>query len=115
MENVSIFLWYLMESEAIESFYLELGTGEYAKIPAIIICTGYLRAPNAKRNENFTLYFGQGLAHFNFKKLEEAKRKAEDILNTSKREIGVKIINSRLDHPAYWVAAKGKNVVAKQE
>lgn len=81
-------LWDLMEMEAVEKYYINS-----AEKPGITINTGFMRAPNAKPNENYTVYFGSGIAHYNFKSLKKARQKAEEILNTAKKPLKVRVVD----------------------
>jgi len=78
-------LWELMEMEAIEKCYLYKAVEQtYADLPAIIISTGPFVSPDAKRTEFFTVWFGQGIAHYNFKHLVAAENKVKEILATAR-------------------------------
>lgn len=77
-------LWDLMEMEAVERYYLDRPEeGVRAEKPGIIITTGMFRAPDAKNQEHFTVWFGQGIAHWNFKCLPHAQAKVKQILSTA--------------------------------
>lgn len=89
-------LWELMEMEAIEKYYLykeatEHEFGKYADRPAIIISTGPFVSPDARRTEFYTVWFGQGIAHYNFKNLADAENKVKEILATARTEVQAKI------------------------
>lgn len=83
-------LWELMEMEARERYYLDR-TGFRAKKPGIIISSGVFRSPDAKSNEYYTVWFGQGLAHWNFKSLKKAREKVKEILATAKMPIKLRV------------------------
>ena len=85
-------LWELMESEALFKYIL---TG--AESPAIIICTDYLTAPDAKKSEHYTLYFGEGITHINFSNLNKAKIKAKEIIDSSKHKRTYRVLNKNND------------------
>ena len=87
-------VWNLLDDEAKVKYYLwRKDKGQYAEKPAIIVCTGIGLAPDHKRGEWFTVYFGHGIDHWNAKNLKQAKLKAEAVLQqyTSK----VKMIDDR--------------------
>ena len=89
-------LWELMEMEAVEKCYLykeatEHEFGKYADKPAIIISSGPFVSPDAKRTEFFTVWFGQGIAYYNFKNLVSAEKKLKEILASAKAGMQAKI------------------------
>lgn len=85
-------LWELMEMEAVEKCYLYNEQEErYADLPAIIISSGPFVSPDAKTLEFFTVWFGQGIEHYNFKHLTDAERRMKAILATSKKHKQAKI------------------------
>lgn len=87
-------LWELMEMEAVESCYLfNEHEGKYAEKPAIIISSGPFVSPDAKRTEFYTVWLGQGIAHYNFKWLPLAEQKLKDILATAKEGKQAKIVH----------------------
>lgn len=79
-------LWELIESEAERKYYID-----DRNVAAITINTGTFIAPDAKNREWYTLYFGQGIAHYNFTSLKKAETKALEILNSSKKSIKVTV------------------------
>jgi hypothetical protein len=71
-----------MEMEAVERYYLDRPyEGIRAEKPGIIITTGMFRAPDAKNQEHFTVWFGQGIGHWNFKSIPKAQEKVKEILS----------------------------------
>jgi hypothetical protein len=77
-------LWELMAMEAVERYYLDRPEeGVRAEKPGIIITTGIFRALDAKNQEHFTVWFGQGIGHWNFKCLSHAQEKVKEILATA--------------------------------
>ena len=83
-------LWDLMEMEARERYYLDR-EGFRAEKPGIIISTGVFRAPDAKKTEFYTVWFGQGTAHWNFTSLKKARAKVQEILATANVPIKVRV------------------------
>jgi len=83
-------LWELMEMEAKERYYLDRA-GYKAEKPGIIISTGLFRGPDAKNTEFYTVWFGQGIAHWNFKSLTKAREKVQEILATTNVPIRVRV------------------------
>lgn len=79
-------LWELMEMEAKEQYYIDNAT-----IPAIIISTGLWTDPRAKRSEYYTVWFGRGLASWNFKTLKAAREKVQEILATATKPIQIRV------------------------
>jgi len=85
-------LWETMEMEAVEKCYLyNEEQGKYAESPAIIISSGPFVSPDAKKTEFFTVWFGQGIAHYNYKHLIDAERQMKAILSTSEKHRQAKI------------------------
>jgi len=85
-------LWELMEMEAVEKCYLyNEQESKYAEKPAIIISSGPFVSPDAKKLEFYTVWFGQGIAHYNFKHLTDAERQMKAILSTSTKHRLAKI------------------------
>ena len=85
-------LWELMELEAVEKCYIYREDEQcYAELPAMLIASGPFVAPDAKRNEFYTLWFGQGMKHYNSRTLVKAERKMKEILSTAKRSIQIKV------------------------
>lgn len=76
-------LWDLMEVEA-EKYFINDAT-----LPGIIIASGPFTAPDAKRYEFATVYFGRGIAHWNFKNKAQARLKVKEILTTANKRITV--------------------------
>jgi hypothetical protein len=81
-------LWEIMESEAVRRYII----GDATK-SGILICNGPFTAPDAKRSEFYTVYFGNGIAHWNFKNLKLAEAKAEEILSTAKETVSVRVFD----------------------
>jgi hypothetical protein len=79
-------LWEIVEMEAIEKYYI----GNATK-PAITINTGITASPDAKRGCWYTVYFGNGIAHYNCKNHKQARLKAEEILSHPTHKISVKV------------------------
>jgi len=87
-------LWEIMDMEAVEKCYLYKSAEEkYAEKPAIIISSGPFVSPDAKRREFYTVWFGQGIAHYNVNNLAQADRKLREILSTAKVGMQAKIVH----------------------
>ena len=85
-------VWELMEMEAVEKYYLNRpDEGFYAEKPGILIVTGPFVAPDAKRCEFFTVWFGQDIGHWNFRTLPQARAKVREILAAANRPLQVVI------------------------
>ena len=66
-------LWDIVELEAVEKYYIWSDKEKrFAEKPAITINTGFTLAPDAKANENYTVYFGEGLGHWSFKSIKKS-------------------------------------------
>lgn len=85
-------LFDIMESEALQKYYID-----NSEKPAIIIVTGMWLAPNANKKDSYTLYFGEGITHYNFSNFKKAEEKATEILKTAKKPISVRVINRQND------------------
>lgn len=72
---MSDILFELMESNALEKYYID-----NAKSPGITIQCGVFTAPDAKKGQHYTVYFGNAIGHWNFSNLNKARAKAEEIL-----------------------------------
>jgi hypothetical protein len=94
-------LWELMEMEAVERYFLDRPEeGVRTERPGIIITTGMFRSPDAKNQEHFTVWFGQGIAHWNFKCLSHAQAKVKEILSTSRAKTPIFLrVRKRGDEP----------------
>lgn len=88
MTTQSELLWEIMEGEAIRKYMINDATK-----PAMLICNGPFTAPDAKRREFYTVYFGSGIAHWNVRNLKLAEAKAEEILKTAKEPVAIKVID----------------------
>ena len=84
-------LWELMEMEAVEKYYIDRPLRFRAELPGIFISSGMFRSPDAKRTENYTVWFGRGIAHWNFTSLRKARIKAKEILDTANVPIKVRV------------------------
>jgi len=105
--NIPIF-WELMEAEAVEKCYLyNEQESRYADRPAIIISSGPFVSPDAKKLEFFTVWFGQGIAHYNFKHLTDAEQQMKAIVATSKihKRARVEYKNGRIQHITWEMKA----------
>jgi hypothetical protein len=80
-----------MESEAVEAYYLDR-KGFEAERPGVIITDGMFLSPDAKKGEHFTVWFGQGIGHWNFKTLKDAQAKVAEILSKSREPITPRIV-----------------------
>lgn len=100
-------LFELVESEALEKYYLWSEEKQaYAKKAAITINTGFTTDPNAKSNERYTLYFGSGIAHFNFSNIKKAHVKVGEIFKGKKAKV--------VDHKGNVRFCSWKNISEKK-
>ncbi len=76
-----------MESEALEKYFIN-----NAEKPAVTIQCGVFTASDAKRGQHYTVWFNL-IGHWNFSKLKDAQKKAEEILATTKKPITVTVKN----------------------
>lgn len=83
-------LWELMEMEAVERYFIDR-EGFRAEGPGVIITSGIWRAPDCKSTEFYTVWFGQGIGHWNFTNLKCARGKVKEILATAKVSIEVRV------------------------
>ena len=80
-ETMQDALFGLMESESELKYYLKkTGHLGYADKPAVIVATGMWLAPDHKKGEWYTVYFGTGIEHWNVKTIKQAKEKVAEIL-----------------------------------
>ena len=77
-----------MEMEAKRAYFID-----DAEKPAAIISTSIFVAPDAKKGEWCSVYFGQGIQHWNTKTLKQAEAKVEEIFKTAKKPIRVKVVD----------------------
>jgi hypothetical protein len=84
-------LWDIVELEAVEKYYIWSDKEKrFAEKPAITINTGFTLAPDAKAIENYTVYFGEGLGHWNFKSIKKAHVKIGEILTGRRAQVATK-------------------------
>lgn len=77
-------LWDIVEMEAIEKYYLwKDSEHRFAEKPAITLNTGF----TAVGKERYTLYFGNGIAHWNFTSVPKAHLKVGEILKGKKAKV----------------------------
>ena len=77
-------LWDIVEMEAIEKYYLwKDSEHRFAEKPAITLNSGF----TAVGKERYTLYFGNGLGHWNFTSVMKAHRKVGELLKGRKAKV----------------------------
>lgn len=80
-------LFDLVESEAIEKYYLwNEREQRYAVKPVITINRGFTAAKSTQQKP-FTLYFGAGIEYWNFKNIKQAHLKVGEILKGRKAKV----------------------------